>query len=148
MRCERKPSASPFAERLAYQLSYPGLKCSDCRDAYQEGELADADGKMVYDGGCAPAVFRCGECPYTRYGDLDETSQLAQTIWNLVCEPLVPDQPLPLQFFFDLMGIRVGSPESREIYGRMLELSRILKEHQELTKGDDQEAGAENGDDE
>ena len=94
---------------------------------------------MVYAGGCDPAVFRCAQCPYVLYGEVDEISQRAQEIWSLVCQPLVPDQPPPLQFYFDLMGIRVGSPESQEIYDRLLELRRILKEHEELTKGQDQE---------
>jgi hypothetical protein len=129
---------NPFAARLKYQLDYKGLKCSDCREAYEEGELADADGQLIYDGGCAPELFRCSECPYKLYGEVDETSHLAQTIWNLVCEPLVPDQPPPLDFFFRLMGVQVGSEESREIYGRMLEIYRILKEHQERTKGEEQ----------
>jgi hypothetical protein len=117
-------------------LDYPGLKCSDCREAYGEGELADAEGRLIYDGGCPAELFRCGNCPYTLYGEVDDTSQIAQTIWNLVCEPLVPDQPPPFDFLFRLMGIRVGSPESREIYDRMLEMHRILREHQELTKGE------------
>jgi hypothetical protein len=128
----------PFAARVRYQLDYKELKCSDCREAYAEGELADAAGKMVYDGGCDPAVFQCAQCPYVLYGEIDETSQLAQTIWNLVCQPLVPDHPESVAFFFELMGIKVGSQASQEIYGRMLELNRILKEHQELTKGEEQ----------
>jgi hypothetical protein len=133
-------SIGPFADRLKYQLDFPGLKCSDCQEAYAEGELADADGKLIYDGGCPPDLFRCSDCPYTLYGEIDEISQLAQTIWNLMCQPLVPDHPPPPDFYFRLMGIRVGSQKSREIYVRMLELHRILKEHQELEKGDPQDA--------
>lgn len=72
---------------------------------------------------------------------------MAQQIWHLVCEPLVPDQPPPLDFFFKLMGIKVGSPESREIYGRIIELSRILKEHQKLTQGDAPEKAAQDEED-
>ncbi len=94
---------------------------------------------MVYDGGCDPAVFRCAQCPYVVYGELDEISHVAQTIWNLVCDPLVPDQPPALEFFFKLMNIEVGSRESQEIYGRLLELRRILHEHQELMKEQDEE---------
>jgi hypothetical protein len=130
-------------------LDYPKLTCESCREAYTEGELADADGRMVYDGGCDPAIFRCAQCPDVLYGEVDESSALAQTIWNLVCQPLMPDQPVNLEFIFKLMGIQVGTPESREIYGRMLELRRILREHEELTKGqDDAPANGQDDDEE
>ena len=128
-------------------MDYPWLKCKDCREAYEAGELADEDGKLIYNGGCDPALFRCAECPDKLYGEVDDTSQLAQTIWNLICQPLVPDHPEPVAFYFRLMGIEVGSPESREIYGRMLELNRILREHQELTQGDEQGPAAKEHED-
>jgi hypothetical protein len=124
-------------------LDYPGLKCSDCRESYEEGELADAEGKLIYNGGCPAALFRCRDCPYVLYGDPDEYSQLAQEIWQLYTQWLIPDHPTSLDFIFRLMGVRVGSPESREIYQRMLELSRILHEHHELAKGEGQEPAAE-----
>jgi hypothetical protein len=111
------------------------LKCSDCRDAYAEGELADAEGKMVYQGGCDVAFFHCAECPDVLY-PLDETSAQGQLIWSLICQSLVPDQPPPLEFYFKLMNIEVGSPQSREIYQRLLTIRRILDERKALEQGD------------
>jgi hypothetical protein len=128
-------------------LDYPGLKCESCREAYQDGELADAEGKLIYQGGIPAALFRCRECPYVLYGEVDEHSQLAQEIWQLYTHWLIPDHPTPLDFLFKLVGVRVGSPESREIYHRMLERSRILREHQELAKGNGQEPAAEEQED-
>lgn len=120
---------------MRHSLDFPGLKCSDCRDAYAEGELADADGKLIYQGGCDVALFQCEECPDRLY-PLDETSALGQSIWGLIAESLVPDQPPPLEFFFKLMGIEVGSPTSREIYQRLLTIRRILDERKALEQGD------------
>ena len=90
---------------------------------------------MVYQGGCDVAEFRCAECPDVLYGPMDEPSELGRTIWGLICESLVPDQPAPLEFYFKLMGVEVGSPESREIYGRLLIIKRVLDEHKRLTEG-------------
>ena len=126
--------------RLKHQLDFPGLSCESCRESYVEGELADDQGRMVYDGGCPPPLFQCGECPYRLYGYPDEPSAQAQQIWSWLCQSLVPDQPPPLEFFFRLVGVRVGTPESREIYERLLTMKRILDEHKKLTEGDGQPA--------
>lgn len=91
---------------------------------------------MVYSGGCDPTLFRCAECPDVLFGPMDERSEVGQTIWGLLCESLVPDQPPPIQFYFDLMGIKVGSPESREIYQRLLTIKKVLEEHKKLTEGE------------
>ena len=84
---------------------------------------------MVYQGGCDVADFRCAECPDVLYGQMDERSELGRAIWGLICESLVPDHPPQLHFFFELMGVKVGSPESREIYQRLLTIKRVMDEH-------------------
>lgn len=143
-----KPSETPFANRLKHQLDFPGLNCRSCRESYEEGELADVDGKLVDQGGCSVVDFRCAECPDVLYGPMDERSELGRTIWGLICESLVPDQPAPLQFYFDLMGVKVGSPESREIYGRLLIIKRVFDEYKRLTEGSSDDGSAIAGSDE
>jgi hypothetical protein len=71
------------------------------------------------------------------FPNLDAEASLALEAWKLFQESLSPEHPTDLGFIFRLLGIRVGSEHSREIYERMLMIKRIAKEYEELTKSPD-----------
>ena len=59
---------------------------------------------------------------------------LAHEAWGLLASSLVPEHPPDLAFIFRLLNIALGSPESREVYRRLLQIRQIRQEY-EARKG-------------
>jgi hypothetical protein len=67
--------------------------------------------------------------------DVDEVTQQAQDVYTWLAEHPFPEHAPDLSFIFQLMGITLGTPRSRDVYRRLLDRLALEREYRERTKG-------------
>lgn len=60
----------------------------------------------------------------------DEATIVAEEVYGWLAQWPFPEHPPDLLFIFRLVGLRVGSPTSREVYKRLADRCAIEREHQ------------------
>jgi hypothetical protein len=65
----------------------------------------------------------------------DEISQKAMEIYNYMARWPIPDQPLPLEFIFKLVGLPLGTDQSRKIWDRILLRLEIESDYRKRKEG-------------
>lgn len=138
---QRMPSRSAitsvrtFARLIRWQLDHPNLKCQQCRTLYEQGDLADDQGRTIDRGGVPAPLFLCELCPTRLMPEPDAITEKANEVYAALAQWPYPEHPPDFTFIFRLMGLRVGSIESQEVWERLLDRLRIEAEYRQKRQG-------------
>lgn len=72
----------------------------------------------------------------------DEATLQAEQIYGWLARPVFPDHPPDLSFLFRLAGLTPGTPESREVYERLVARVALEREHRRLRDGESSNGAA------
>jgi hypothetical protein len=107
---------------IQYRLDHQKLDCGVCERLYNQGDLGEE--------------LPCKLCPSRIMPEPDEITLLANQVYGLLSESLIPDQPPPIEFIFRLVGLPIPSEKAIKVYERLLLRVRTEREYQQLRHGD------------
>ena len=107
-------------------MAQPSLDCRVCQASFEKGDAATPEGLTVYDG-VDPETFQCRDCPFRAVEPLDETSQLALVVWNLLTP--MPEGTTTVEVVFKILDIPYPSRQAAELYQRVALIGHLSQEH-------------------
>jgi hypothetical protein len=101
---------------------------------YEQGDEVDDNGLTINRGGCPPELFRCKLCPTRIMPEPDEITQLANEVYAYMARYPIPEH-MDLTFIFNMVGLRVGSEEAKDVWERLLDRLEVEREYRERKSG-------------